>query len=224
MHIKLNQILNLVHKHSVDSLVAAACYKVQLFVREQSCCPPPTHGAGKASQPRVWASFVKQRPPLLHKNGWKREDQTKNLFGKIRRPAWKLQWKSWQLLWRSRDSETPFYQSLHFYQSFSANIGPTPVCGGVVACGDSAKCAFWLLCNFAPCRTRTGGGNEGWQEITKPQTFNEHFLFEQNTPLKRFPLVVLYSGHWMERISVHLITMSCPSHSWRGILQDMEWV
>ena len=71
MHIKLNQILNLVHKHSVDSLVAAACYKVQLFVREQSCCPPPTHGAGKASQPRVWASFVKQRPPLLHKNGWK---------------------------------------------------------------------------------------------------------------------------------------------------------
>ena len=25
---------------SVDSLVAAACYKVQLFVLEQSCCPP----------------------------------------------------------------------------------------------------------------------------------------------------------------------------------------
>ena len=68
---------------SVDSLVAAACYKVQLFVREQSCCPPPTHGAGKASQPRVWASFVKQRPPLLHKNGWKREDQTKNLLEKF---------------------------------------------------------------------------------------------------------------------------------------------
>ena len=103
MHIKLNQILNLMHKHSVDSLVAAACYKVQLFVREQSCCPPPTHGAGKASQPRVWASFVKQRPPLLE---WVK-DQTKNLLEKFWGPIENCNGNCGD---GAGNSETPLYQ------------------------------------------------------------------------------------------------------------------